>query len=212
MAKLGEQLGKFGDDGRNALKAIIQAPKNAWLQLRGKGEFAASAATAAEKSGGVVGALTYLPKKSAKAALWIIEQPFAWAVKAARGGTKLIGGAYKKAPLLMVPLTVLGIGVGISSARHRNAENRAMENDMDQIAMAQQLAQAQQVGATPYAPAAHVTTTVNQTISPQDQVTAEDMARLNALTKGANGPKTGHADAVVAARQQAAPAASVAAL
>ena len=104
MAKLGEQLGKFGDDGRNALKAIIQAPKNAWLQLRGKGEFAASAATAAEKSGGVVSALTYLPKKSAKAALWVIEQPFAWAVKAARGGTKLIGGAYKKAPLLMVPL------------------------------------------------------------------------------------------------------------
>ncbi len=207
---LGTEFSKLGTALKNAGSDILHSPVNMFkggastaaatttTTVAGAGKTAGSAVAQVITApfrfvGGLVGGgAEYTAKSGAKTAFRIVEMPFVWAVKGARHGVNFIGAAYRKAPVLMVPLTVIGGVAAVNSHMHRKAEKRTREAQQEQFAAieAQVLGGGQQQ--FPQEPQAVATTY---------QVTPEEARMLQERMKGGQGPQTGHADGVLAARE-----------
>jgi hypothetical protein len=124
--------------------------------------------------------------------LTILGQPVRWVIKGATIPVKAVNFAFKEAPKTSAVATILAGVWGVSSIVKHRAEKRTQREAMEQMADAQMSGYADPASQQP--------------LSPQYQVTAEDMAAMNARMKGGNGPQAGHADNILAARQASAPA------
>ena len=191
MAKLGNEAGKLGNNIGNLASSIAGSPKGMIDQLTGK-----NAVAAAETVGKSGTPLLLRPFKwAAKGGLWVVEQPFAYGMKAVNWSVKTVGTAYKKAPVLMVPLTVIGGVAAYRGHQHRKHE-REMRAEKEQQMAAIQTAMIES-HMQPQQAQPQTVTNNNYQITPQEA------AILEARMKGNGSPTTGHADNVVASREAA---------
>lgn len=121
-------------------------------------------------------------RASARAGMWVAEQPIAWVMKPISWMLGAVSGFYTKFPRLAPIATVLGGAAAIGSYFTRRRSEALQENyaSMQAQAMASQ-------SASPY----------------MNSVTPDEMAALNAQMK-TSAAGVSHADAVAAARAQAA--------
>jgi hypothetical protein len=148
MAKAFAEFQNVGSALKNTAKSVAGSGKGFIDAFKGTG------APAAAASESVLTKVVFWPfKKAAKVAAWGIEQPIAYGLKAVKWGVNGVGTAYRKAPILMVPLTIIGGASLISGGMRRRAEARTQAQNEQQMAMIE--AQMQQ----PQAPLAQVNTT-----------------------------------------------------
>lgn len=192
MAKVLTEATKLGNDTLKAVKDVLSSPKGLVDGIK-KGGTPVKESVGSKVLGGVGEAMLWPVKKAGSVALWTIEQPIAYGIKAVRYGVKGVGGAYRKAPLIMVPLTaVAGIAAYSSHARHKAEARTKAEQDAQFAAIEAQVLGGQQQVPQP------------QAIATTYQVTPEEAAILEQRMKGGQGAQGGHADSIVAAREAAA--------
>lgn len=186
MSGLGAELKNLGASITNTGQDIVGSGKGFVAGIKNLKNNATTRAVIEETGTKLPGPIA----KSFRFARNIVEYPLAIGVKGVRMGVTGIGNFYRKAPLIAVPLTVIGGIAGVSSVMRRSAEKRQERETQAQLAMieAQMQANAMQQ------PMAQANTY---------QITPEEAALLDARMKGAQGPQTGHADSVMAARQAA---------
>lgn len=133
----------------DTFKAIVGSPKGFVNSFKG-----VSSGTVAKEGFSLGGIIAAPFKASANVAVWTIKQPIAWGLGAAKWCVKGVGTAYRKAPVLMVPLTVIGGIAAVNSHLRHRAEKR------EQAAQEQKLMEIAQIQAqTPQAPLAQANTT-----------------------------------------------------
>lgn len=182
--KLGTETSNLSKAVNNAGMDIVDGFKNFKNALTSK-KIGTRAEIVESKSGFLMSRV----EKSGRFAMSVVETPIAYGVKAVRKGVSGIGSFAKNNPLIAVPLIVVGGVMGVSHIVSKRAEARTQREQDMQMAMIE--AQMQQ-------------NAMQQPMAQSNsyQITPEEMAQLEARMKGGQGPQTGHAESVIAARQQ----------